>query len=389
MKMDTMKLNTTNHLLLHHHHHQQNHHHPRNEKIVVVMGATGTGKSRLSIDLATNFSPSEIINSDKMQIYQGLSITTNKIPVHERSGIPHHLLDEFDSSEHELTPFDYRSLADETVSEIFSRNCLPVLVGGSNSLIYSFLTKELSTSDSLSLSSSSLDFFCSSPEEGDGVTGELRYDCCFLWIDVALPVLKEYLSLRVDQMIDSGMFEELSKFYECQEEEEEEEEETTPVCRTGIRKSIGVPEFERFFKLFPPGKNNYWNHYYTNGNVLSTNGSVGTNGGTVMVSPVVKSIREGCFECGGGGGGDLERRRKMKMVFEEAVEAVKCNTYELAIRQIKKIERLRLIGWNIQKLDATEVFRAVLESDSGNSSEIWDREIVEKSVKIVKQFLDE
>ncbi|KAI3955764.1 hypothetical protein MKW98_006124 [Papaver atlanticum] len=373
MKMDTMKLNTTNHLLLHHHH---------REKIVVVMGATGTGKSRLSIDLATNFSPSEIINSDKMQVYKGLSITTNKIPVHERSGIPHHLLDEFDSSEHELTPFDYRSMAAETVSEIFSRNCLPVLVGGSNSLIYSFLAKEISSSDSLSLSSSSLDFFCSSDEE-HGVSGELRYDCCFLWIDVALPVLKEYLSLRVDQMIDSGMFEELSKFYEC-----EEEEETTPVCRTGIRKSIGVPEFERFFKLFPPGKNNYWNHYYTNGNVMSTNGSVGTNGGTV-VSSVVKWIRDGCFECGGGGGGDVERRRKMKMVFEEAVEAVKCNTYELAIRQIKKIERLRLIGWNIQKLDATEVFRAVLESDSGKSSEIWDKEIVEKSVKIVKQFLDE
>ncbi|XP_026430912.1 adenylate isopentenyltransferase-like [Papaver somniferum] len=347
------------------------------------MGATGTGKSRLSIDLATNFSPSEIINSDKMQIYQGLSITTNKIPVHERSNIPHHLLDEFDSYEHELTPFDYRSLADSTVAEIFSRNCLPVLVGGSNSLIYSFLTKELSSSDSLSLSSSSLDFFCSSAEE-DGVSGKLRYDCCFLWIDVALPVLKEYLSLRVDQMIDSGMFEELSKFYECQEEEDEEE--TTPVCRTGIRKSIGVPEFERFFKLFPPGKNNYWNHYYTNGNVLGTNGCIETNGGTV-VSSVVKSIRDGCFECGGGGDG--ERRREMRMVFEEAVEAVKCNTYELAIRQIKKIERLRLIGWNIQKLDATEVFRAVLESDSGKSSEIWDKEIVEKSVKIVKQFLDE
>ncbi|KAI3983097.1 hypothetical protein MKX01_035378 [Papaver californicum] len=364
MKMDTMKLNTTNHLLLHNH-----------EKIIVIMGATGTGKSHLSIDLATNFSPSEIINSDKMQIYQGLSITTNKIPVHERFDIPHHLLDHFDSENHEITPFDYRSLAASTVSEIFSRNCLPVLVGGSNSFIYSFLTKELSISDSLSLSSSSLDFFCSSEEER--VSGELRYDCCFLWIDVALPVLKKYLSLRVDQMIDSGMFEELSKFYE-------EEEKSTPavVCRTGIRKSIGVPEFERFFKLFPPGKINNWNNNYTNGNVFSTNGCIETNGG-----PRVLSIQDRVFGSGGGGGG--ERRRKMKMVFEEAVEAVKCNTYELAKKQIRKIERLRSCGWNIQKLDATEVFRAVLESDSGKSSEIWDKEIVEVSVKIVKQFLDE
>ncbi|KAI3913628.1 hypothetical protein MKX01_035824 [Papaver californicum] len=357
-------LNTTNHLLLHHH--NNNH-----EKIIVIMGATGTGKSRLSIDLATNFSPSEIINSDKMQIYPGLSITTNKIPLHERFNIPHHLLDEFES-ENELTPFDYRSLATSTVSEIFSRNCLPVLVGGSNSLIYSFLAKELSSSDSLSLSSSSLDFFCSSLVEG--VSGELRYDCCFLWIDVALPVLKKYLSLRVDQMIDSGMFEELSKFYEC-----EEEEPIPPVCRTGVRKSIGVPEFERFFKLFPPGKNNY-----SNGNVFSTNGCIGTNGSTL-----VSSIRDWVAGSGGGGGGDVERRRKMKMVFEEAVEAVKCNTYELAKKQIRKIERLRSCGWNIQKLDATEVFRAVLESDSGKSSEIWDKEIVEVSVKIVKQFLEE
>ena len=48
------------------------------EKVVVVMGATGAGKSRLSIDLATCF-PSEIINADKIQVFEGLDIVTNKI----------------------------------------------------------------------------------------------------------------------------------------------------------------------------------------------------------------------------------------------------------------------------------------------------------------------
>ncbi|KAH0756745.1 hypothetical protein KY290_020238 [Solanum tuberosum] len=61
------------------------------KKVVFVMGATGTGKSRLSIDLAIHFQ-GEIINSDKMQVYKGLDIITNKITDIEKQGIPHHLL---------------------------------------------------------------------------------------------------------------------------------------------------------------------------------------------------------------------------------------------------------------------------------------------------------
>ncbi|KAK4378362.1 hypothetical protein RND71_000224 [Anisodus tanguticus] len=54
------------------------------------MGATGTGKSRLSVDLATHFR--EIINCDKMQVYKGLDIFTNKIIEIEKQGVPHHLI---------------------------------------------------------------------------------------------------------------------------------------------------------------------------------------------------------------------------------------------------------------------------------------------------------
>ena len=56
------------------------------------MGATGTGKTKLAIDVAKHFQPAEVVNSDKMQVYEGLDITTNKVTEEECSGVPHHLL---------------------------------------------------------------------------------------------------------------------------------------------------------------------------------------------------------------------------------------------------------------------------------------------------------
>ena len=61
------------------------------KKVVFIMGATGTGKSRLTVDLATHFR-GEIINSDKMQVYKGLDIVTNKITHAEKQGVRHYLL---------------------------------------------------------------------------------------------------------------------------------------------------------------------------------------------------------------------------------------------------------------------------------------------------------
>ncbi|XP_026426896.1 tRNA dimethylallyltransferase 2-like isoform X2 [Papaver somniferum] len=60
-------------------------------KVVIIMRATGAGKSRLAIDFASHF-PVEIINADSMQVYNGLDILTNKVTLQEQKGIPHHLL---------------------------------------------------------------------------------------------------------------------------------------------------------------------------------------------------------------------------------------------------------------------------------------------------------
>lgn len=62
------------------------------KKVVVVMGATGAGKSRLAVDLAEHVAGVELINADSMQLYRGLDVLTNKVPLSERKGLPlHHI----------------------------------------------------------------------------------------------------------------------------------------------------------------------------------------------------------------------------------------------------------------------------------------------------------
>lgn len=63
----------------------------RNKPIVVIYGCTGTGKTKLSIELAKKFK-AEIINADAMQLYDGLPIITNKATKTEMQDVPHHLI---------------------------------------------------------------------------------------------------------------------------------------------------------------------------------------------------------------------------------------------------------------------------------------------------------
>lgn len=60
--------------------------------IIVIIGATGCGKSKLAIELAKVFD-GEVISADSMQVYKGLDIITNKVTIEEQQGVPHHLLD--------------------------------------------------------------------------------------------------------------------------------------------------------------------------------------------------------------------------------------------------------------------------------------------------------
>jgi len=105
--------------------------------ILVICGATATGKSDLAIALAQRFD-GEIINADSMQIYRGMDIGTAKLTVEERQGVPHHLLDVLDVTQDSTVAW-YQDSARQVIDEIESRGKRPIIVGGTGLYIKSIL----------------------------------------------------------------------------------------------------------------------------------------------------------------------------------------------------------------------------------------------------------
>ena len=96
---------------------------------VAVVGATGTGKSDLALDLAERLG-GEVVNCDAMQQYRGMDIGTAKLPPSERRGIPHHRIDVLEVSE-TASVADFRREAEREIAEIRERGHVPILCGGS------------------------------------------------------------------------------------------------------------------------------------------------------------------------------------------------------------------------------------------------------------------
>ncbi|PHT59969.1 Adenylate isopentenyltransferase 5, chloroplastic [Capsicum baccatum] len=267
----------------------------RKDKVVIVIGATGTGKSRLSIDLANHFS-AEVVNSDKMQVYKGLDIVTNKVTEEETCGIPHHLLAFVDPNE-TFTATDFCQHASLAVDSITRKGQLPIIAGGSNSYIKALVN--------------------------DDIEFKSRYECCFLWIDVKLELLQRFVSERVDKMVKDGLVEEAREFFNPDGD-----------YTSGIRRAIGVPEMDEYFRNED------------------------------------KLINEDALD----------------EMLQRAIENIKTNTCKLACCQRENILRLeRQLGWNINRLDATEAF----EKKGGESHQAWRRLVSEPSARFVHYFLGE
>ncbi|KAK3195552.1 hypothetical protein Dsin_026862 [Dipteronia sinensis] len=191
--------------------------HPNNKKkkVVFIMGATGTGKTKLSIDLATRFS-GEIVNSDKIQAYKGLDIATNKATEAERRGVPHYLLGFLEDPEEDFTVEDFCHHALMAINRIIANGHIPIVVGGSNTYIEALV-------------------------EDPKIKFRANFDCCFIWMDVSMPVLYKYVGKRIDQMVDKGLVEELRGMFVL-------EEEAVDYSR-GIRRTIGAPEMDLYFRV--------------------------------------------------------------------------------------------------------------------------------------------
>ncbi|KAJ0816442.1 putative transferase [Helianthus annuus] len=367
-------------------------------KVVVIMGATGSGKSRLAIDLASQF-PIEIINADSMQVYEGLDVLTNKVPIHDQKGVPHHLLGTI-SPMVEFTAKDFRDYAIPLISDITSRNHLPVIVGGTNyyiqALVSRFLLDEslgdtddscldetngdkephiqlVSEQENFSYSYESLKaidpvaanrihpndhrkisqylrlytssgalpskYLQEKTMENWGDADNLRYDCCFICVDASLPVIDKYVDQRVDQMIDTGLLQEVYDIFN-----------PDAVYTRGLRQAIGVREFEDFLRV-----------YLSQGLTVTSVETLKENMNTILNTSI---------------------ENPLKQLLQDAIDKVKLNTRRLVRRQKRRLNRLQtLFGWNIHYVDATECLSCF-------SEESWTANVVNPSTQIIKFHLE-
>lgn len=118
---------------------------PRSPRLWAIVGATGTGKSDLALDLAETLrergNPAEVVNADAMQLYRGMDIGTAKLAPSDRRGIPHHLFDVREVDEDAAVAW-YQPLARAAVTGIQERGGDAILVGGSglyvSSIVFDF-----------------------------------------------------------------------------------------------------------------------------------------------------------------------------------------------------------------------------------------------------------
>ncbi|WP_310550401.1 tRNA (adenosine(37)-N6)-dimethylallyltransferase MiaA [Paenibacillus glufosinatiresistens] len=113
---------------------------PDKPRLLVLVGPTAVGKTKLSVALAKAFN-CEIISGDSMQVYRGMDIGTAKIRPEEMDGVPHHLID-IRSPDEPYSAADFQTEARQRIAEITERGRLPFIVGGTGlyieSLCYHF-----------------------------------------------------------------------------------------------------------------------------------------------------------------------------------------------------------------------------------------------------------
>uniref|UniRef100_A0A0E0DPQ4 adenylate dimethylallyltransferase (ADP/ATP-dependent) n=1 Tax=Oryza meridionalis TaxID=40149 RepID=A0A0E0DPQ4_9ORYZ len=180
-------------------------------KVVVVMGATATGKSKLAIDLALRFG-GEVINSDKIQVHDGLDVVTNKVTDEERAGVPHHLIGGV-PPDADYGVDDFRRDAARAVASVLAKGRVPVIAGGSNRYLEALL-------------------------DGEAGSFRERHELCFLWVDSRPAALHRYVRHRVDRMVEQGLVGEVRGLFRLDDAD----------YSRGIRRSIGVPEMDAYLR---------------------------------------------------------------------------------------------------------------------------------------------
>lgn len=214
-------------------------------KIIVIVGPTCTGKTKLSIELAKKYN-GEIINADSTQIYKDNDIATAKVSLEEMEGIEHHLLSIKDLKE-DYTVFDYQKDARNCINKIIDKGKIPILVGGTGLYIKSVLydykfdlennkkeTYEQYNNEELYKKLLSIDpkteihpnnrkrieraldyyFANNKPISSKEKTNKILYDAIIIGLTTDRNILYEKINERVDKMLESGLLDEANRIYE-------------------------------------------------------------------------------------------------------------------------------------------------------------------------------
>lgn len=218
------------------------------EKVIVVVGPTGVGKTKMGVALAKYFD-GEVISGDSMQIYKTMDIGTAKVTKQEMEGVVHHLIDIKDPTE----SYSVKEFQDEVrlkIKEINNRGKLPIIVGGtglyikaalydyefsesqmdhqdyvikyqnySNEKLYAHLTtidetsaKELHPNNRQRVLRAIAIYESTGVKKSDTLASqnhELIYDANFIGLTLDREILYERINQRVDLMMKQGLFQEI------------------------------------------------------------------------------------------------------------------------------------------------------------------------------------
>ncbi len=213
-------------------------------KVIVILGPTAVGKTKLSVELAKKLN-GEVINADSTQVYQGLDIATAKVTEEEKEGIPHHLFDIKKVTE-DYSVSDYQKDVRMVIEDCMKRGKTPILVGGtglyvkaalydyqfeptsykgdyhqfSNEALYQQLC-QINPNTKIHFNNRkrmerALDYYHETGQvlELKEKSKTLLYPTIFIGLTCERHLLYERINHRVDRMKEKGLLEEAKKIYD-------------------------------------------------------------------------------------------------------------------------------------------------------------------------------
>jgi len=236
------------------------------KKIICIVGPTGVGKTKLSIELAKKID-GEVINADSTQVYKGMDIATAKVTNVEKENIPHHLFD-IKNIDENYTVYDYQKDCRLKIDEILEKGKTPIIVGGTGLYIKAALydyrfeeenedineypeysneelyNKLLSIDPNTTIHKNNrkrvvraLNYYEKNNKSisSNEKTDKLLYDVTFIGLTTDRETLYDRINKRVDIMLENGLIEEAKKIYE------------TNIRSKAVLTPIGYKELFKYF----------------------------------------------------------------------------------------------------------------------------------------------